>query len=256
VIGLQRLYWVPSGLGAGAGAYVSYPYEHLMAIVALESQRQRCLVVGEDLGTVPAGFRDDAAQRAILSYRVLLFERENGDGAFLPPADYPELAAAAVSTHDLPTLAGLWTGRDLEWRRVLGLYPDVDDARQERAARRSARAALVAALVAHGDLPGQAADQLAKGGPLPADAVADLIEAVHCYLAKAPCRLMLVQLEDLAGEIEQMNLPGTIDEHPNWRRKLRWSVDSLFTDPAVIRLAKAVAKARAAAQDVRGLPPR
>jgi 4-alpha-glucanotransferase len=219
-----------------------------MAIVALESQRQRCVVVGEDLGTVPAGFRDDAAQRAILSYRVLLFERENGDGAFLPPADYPELAAAAVSTHDLPTLAGLWTGRDLEWRRVLGLYPDEQSAHRELAFRRTTCTALVAALVAHGHLARHAADRLAKRAPLSADAVAGLVEAVHCYLAASPCRMLLVQLEDLAGEIEQMNLPGTIDEHPNWRRKLQWTLDHLFHEPAVIRLSGAIAKARAAAR--------
>ena len=247
VIGLKRLFWVPTGAGPAAGGYVSYPYDDLMAIVALESQREQCVVVGEDLGTVPEGFRDDAASRALLSYRVLLFERAHGDGPFLPPSNYPELAAAAVSTHDLPTLGGLWAGRDLEWRSALGLYPDQDGARRDSEFRRSTRSALIGALRAHGELSAQAAARLQSTEAPSAESVAELIEAAHCLLAKAPSRLMLVQLEDLAREVEQMNLPGTVDEHPNWRRKLACSLDQLFSDPAVLRTTAAIARGRSSA---------
>ncbi|MEO8279069.1 MAG: 4-alpha-glucanotransferase [Ideonella sp.] len=247
VIGLKRLFWVPTGAGPAAGGYVSYPYDQLMAIVALESQRHQCLVVGEDLGTVPDGFRDDAAARALLSYRVLMFERANGDGAFLPPSHYPELAAAAVSTHDLPTLSGLWAGRDLEWRTALALYPDQDGAQRDSEFRRTTRRALIDALQQHGELSAEAAARLASAVPPSAESIAELIEAAHCMLAKAPSRLMLVQIEDLAREAEQMNLPGTVDEHPNWRRKLGCSVAQLFSDPAVIRTAAAIGRGRASA---------
>ena len=244
VIGLKRLYWVPAGMSADAGGYVAYPYEALMGIVALESQRHQCLVVGEDLGTVPEGFREDAEARGMLSYRVLMFEREQGDGPFLAPAEYPELAAAAVSTHDLPTLAGLWTGRDLEWRRELEMYPDPHDADAEVAFRQSTRTALVEALTQRAGLSADAADALCNA---PAEAPSDhtaLIEAAYRYLAAAPSRLLLVQIEDLAAETEQMNLPGTVDQHPNWRRKLRCATEAIFEDADVLRTLAAIEEAR------------
>lgn len=247
VIGLKRLFWVPTGHGPAEGGYVSYPFDDLMAIIALESQRQQCLVVGEDLGTVPEGFREDAAARALLSYRVLLFERAWGDGPFLPPSDYPQMAAAAVSTHDLPTLGGLWAGRDLEWRHTLSLYPDADGALRDSEFRRSTRSALIDALQAHGELAPDAAARLRNGDAPTPDLLAALIEAAHCLLAKAPSRLMLVQIEDLAREVEQMNLPGTVDQHPNWRRRLGCTMDQLFADADVQRTLRAVARGRAGA---------
>ncbi len=250
VIGLKRLYWVPSGAGPAAGGYVAYPFDDLMAIVALESQRQQCLVVGEDLGTVPEGFRADAESRALLSYRVLMFEREHGDGAFLPPSHYPAMAAAAVSTHDLPTLAGLWTGRDLAWRSELDLYADAHGAQRDIEFRQSTREALIAALVADGDLAPAAAAHLADpnaGDPATAAAIARLVEAAHVYLGKTASRLMLVQIEDLGAEAEQMNLPGTVDQHPNWRRKLQRSIGELFADPDVVRITQAINQSRSIA---------
>jgi 4-alpha-glucanotransferase len=244
VLGLKRLYWVPSGMGAAAGAYVDYPFEHLLGIVALESHRNQCLVVGEDLGTVPEGFREEAQRRGLLSYRVLMFERENGDGAFLSPSDYPELAAAAASTHDLPTLAGLWRGRDLEWRRDLALYPTADEAAMELAFRAGTRAALIDALGLRDRLDATAPTQAGPMADSASAAIRDLIEAAYRYLADAPSRLLLVQIEDLAAEIEQMNMPGTVDEHPNWRRRLKPSLDALFGDPAVVHLAREIQRAR------------
>ena len=244
VIGLKRLYWVPNGMEADAGAYIAYPFEELMGIIALESWRNRCFVVGEDLGTVPEGFREDMERRAILSYRLLMFERENGDGGFLPPDAYPKLAAAAVSTHDLPTLAGLWSGRDLEWRRRLALYPSEEDAERDRAFRVATREALIDALRVEGGLSQAAAEVLRGDRPL--EPLPELAEAAHRFLARGPSRLMLVQLEDLVGEVEQMNLPGTVDEHPNWRRKLRAELEEIFDDPAVEGLASAIREGRRA----------
>src|SRR5207244_3113760 len=122
VMSLQRLYWVPSGFPATRGAYVNYPFRELLRLVALESRRQSCAVIGEDLGTVPDGFRETMRRANVLSYRVRSEERRVGKGC-RPPCDYPPLAAASAATHDLATLKGFWLGRDIDWRRPLALYP-------------------------------------------------------------------------------------------------------------------------------------
>ncbi len=252
VIGLMRLYWVPRGMSADAGAYVTYPYEQLMGIIALESWRHRCFVVGEDLGTVPEGFREDAEQRGLLSYRVLMFERENGDGAFLPPPAYPALAAAAVSTHDLPTLAGFWSGRDLQWRVDLGLYKSPEEAEREQtfAPQHPAGAA---AGPGRERPPGSGARRrpCSTARPARAKALARWPRRRTRFLAAAPCRLLLVQFEDLAGEVEQMNLPGTVDEHPNWRRRMQRRTDEVFDDASVRAVAAAIQQTRPQAGESR-----
>jgi 4-alpha-glucanotransferase len=236
VIGMKRLWWVPRDERPDAGAYVAYPLDDLLGIIALESRRNRCLVVGEDLGTVPEGFRDTLKHRGILSYRLLLFEREEGDGPFIPPEDYPALAAAAVSTHDLATLHGLWRGRDLEWRRQLGLYPSAEHAEKDEAYRDDLRRDLSVAL---------RADAKASGGTVALDDdPAALAAAAHRFLARSSSRLLLVQVEDLLGQLEQMNLPGTVDEHPNWRRKLEVPLDRIFTQPLARRLVALIGAAR------------
>lgn len=245
VIGLQRLWWVPSGgSGPEAGAYVQYPLDDLIGIVALESQRHQCLVVGEDLGTVPEGFREEMQRRRILSYRLLMFEREQGEGDFLPPTAYPAFAAAAVSTHDLPTLRGLWRGRDLEWRRALGLYPSAEAAQKEAAGRDATRAALLVALRAYGGLAQEAGERLGEQRGESGQDMLAVAEAAHRLLASVPSRLLLLQLEDLVGEVEQMNLPGTIDEHPNWRRKLSVPIERIFAGELAQRIVRAVREAR------------
>ena len=148
-MGLMHQYWVPRGLKADQGAYVTYPFQDLLRILALESRRQRCMVIGEDLGTVPAGFREIMAEAGILSYRVLPFERTDGD-LFARPATYPEAALVTGSTHDLATLSGFWAERDLAWRRALALYPDAEvrdtDASERVADRRRLIDALIDAL--------------------------------------------------------------------------------------------------------------
>ena len=231
VMGCMRLFWVPEGQPPTAGTYVAYPFDDLVRIVALESVRQRCVVIGEDLGTVPPGLRARLRRAGMLSYRPLVFERTAG-GRFKAPGRWPKRCAAAVSTHDLPTPRGFWSARDVEWRARLGLDADRDDA---AIARADAKAALVAALRRAGLLPSD--DAAGALGPA-------LRRAVHRYLARTPSRLLLVQLEDLLDELEQANLPGTIDEHPNWRRKVSLPLDRLFADPVVRPVLDAVRRER------------
>ncbi len=150
-MGLTRLFWIPDGARAADGAYVAYPFADLLGQLALESVRAGCMVVGEDLGTVPEGFRPVMSENDILSYRVLLLEREGV--AFKPASSYPGRAVACVTTHDLPPLAGWWDGADLRERAALGLVPDLPRAEAERTEE---RAALVDALVAEGCLVGPA----------------------------------------------------------------------------------------------------
>ena len=242
VMSLQRLYWIPSGCPATAGAYVNYPFHDLLRLVALESRRHGCAVVGEDLGTVPDGFRETMQRASVLSYRIFMFERR-GDGGFIAPGDYPPLSAASAATHDLATLKGFWLGRDIEWRRRLGLYPDAAAEATEADERRRDRRQLLEALGGEGLLaPGRFAEFLPDDGE-PAYG-AELGEAILAYLARARARLMLVQIEDVAGEAEQANLPGTTDAHPNWRRRLSARLEDLLAGPAMARVAALVTASR------------
>lgn len=227
VMGLRRLFLLPSGASAAEGAYLDYPFEDLAGQVALESQRAQCLVVGEDLGTVPYGMREQLDRERMLSYRVLWFERE-GEG-FAPPDHYPALAAACVSTHDLPTLQGWWDGVDLTERRSLGL--DGEEAFQ-------------AGLVQREQEKTRLAEALLRAGmistmPEP-NAVLSIafFAAVHRYVARTSSRIALAQLDDLAGESVAVNLPGTDRERPNWRRRLSQPLDeALASDQAQAALA-------------------
>ncbi|WP_270937190.1 4-alpha-glucanotransferase, partial [Falsiroseomonas oryzae] len=218
VLGLRRLFLVPEGARGRDGAYLSYPFPMMLGQVALESQRARCLVVGEDLGTVPEGIGEALQSAAVLSYRVLWFERQRE--GFVPPSRWPARAAACVSTHDLATLAGFWTGADLEERAALGLLADLPAALAERAAD---RALLCRLLDAEGLLPAGASAE----GELD-DALA---AAVHALVARTPSALMLVQAEDLAGATVAVNLPGTDRERPNWRNRLHVTAAGLVDLP-------------------------
>ncbi|MGH7097409.1 MAG: 4-alpha-glucanotransferase, partial [Stellaceae bacterium] len=233
-MGLQHLYWVPQGASPAAGAYVRYPLDDLIGILALESQRHHCLVVGEDLGTVPAGFRARMAQANILSYRVLFFEQDEG-GAFLPPSAYPTLALAVAGSHDLPTLRGWWEGRDLDLKERLGLYPDAGEAVRQRVMRRRDRAHLLEALRREGLLP-------AAGEP---DTRA-LARAAHAYLARTSSLLAMAQIDDLTDEAEPVNVPTTSDERPNWRRRLSMTLEEMAAHPRFRDIAALFRTARVA----------
>ncbi|TFZ01702.1 malto-oligosyltrehalose synthase [Ramlibacter rhizophilus] len=226
VMALMRLFWIPPGLSPREGAYVHYRLDELLAIVALESQRHRCLVIGEDLGTVAEEVRTGLSRIGVLSYRLLYFERAEG-GDFKPPAQYPAQALVAVSTHDLPTLSGWWAGHDLRLREQLGLFPTPELMQRQLMDRAQDRVRLLLAVQQAGLLtPSEVA--AASGSPVLEPRV---IEAVHAWLAQAPSQVMMVQLEDVLGMSEQANLPGTTDQHPNWRRKLVASLDDLDGNP-------------------------
>jgi glycogen operon protein len=209
VMGLARLFVVPDGATARDGASLSYPLDDLLGVLALESQRARCVVVGEDLGTVPEGLRERLAAADVLSYRVLWFERDAAE--FRAPSHYPAKAAACVSTHDLPTIAGWWSGADIDEKMALGLVSR-DAAGAAREARAADRRSVVAAL--QRDAP-PGAPRIDPAAPHDATITA----AVHRYVAATPSEFVLIQADDLAGETVAENLPGTDRERPNWRRR-------------------------------------
>lgn len=226
VMGLRRLFWIPRGAKASEGAYVAYPFDDLLGILALESHRNRCLVIGEDLGTVPDEVRVAMAREHILSYRVLIFEREYG-GDFKSPQRYEPQAIVAGATHDLPTLAGFWTGRDLMLREQLGLFANSERKDAEYWNRNEDRHRLLAALQREGLSPGPA--DASPGAPVPAG----LSQAVHAFLGRTPCKVMVVQLEDVIGVDTPVNVPGTMNEYPNWRRKLPVNIEELSASKAL-----------------------
>lgn len=239
VMGLTRLYLIPQGLKPTEGAYVRFPLNDLLAVATLESQRNHCMVIGEDLGTVPAGFREKLADADILSSRVLYFERKGS--AFRPPEEYPRLAAVSVSTHDLATLAGFWNGEDLNAKARIGLFRNADEEATAHAWRREDKRQLLNALADEALLP---------AGVTPADAdhlswTGALTAAVHAYLARSPSRLMMVQLDDLVGQTHQANLPGSVTEHPNWRRRVERALEELGADPAFAAALAGIGTARA-----------
>jgi len=242
VMALDRLYWIPTGMEASAGAYVSYPLDDMLRLVALESHRQACAVIGEDLGTVPVGFRETMRSANVLSYRVLLFERRS-DGGFVPPAEYPALAAASAATHDLATLRGFWLGNDLAWRRRLGLYPDTNAAEADETQRSRDRSLLLDALVREGLLAPERVSQFLSESGDP-DYSSELGDAILTYLARSRATLMLIQLEDVVDEGEQANLPGTTDAHPNWRRRISLRLDDIVGGPDLRRIAALTSAAR------------
>ena len=239
VMAFFRLFWIPRGRPASEGTYVRYPFEDLLAIVALESTRSKTLVIGEDLGTVPDWIREQLAQARVLSYRVFYFER-GADGAMKPPGDYPTRSLAVATTHDLPTLAGFWSGEDLHVRSGLGAFPD--DAARHRAweERHRDKVNILSALKRENLLPPGVTEDLAT---VPA-MTTELCQAIHLYLARTPSCIVLANFEDGLGELSQTNLPGTIDSHPNWTRKYAVRVDEMFCDErlrqlgAVLRLTR------------------
>jgi (1->4)-alpha-D-glucan 1-alpha-D-glucosylmutase len=218
VMALARLYWIPRGNKPDKGGYISYPFGELLGLLAQESRRSRCMVIGEDLGTVTAELRRALNEAGVLSYRPLLFERD-AKGEFLPPGSYPRDALVCVSTHDLPTWSGFWQGHDLERRRLLGLTVDFE---KEKALREADRQGLERALAREGF------DTSAAGA--------------HAFLARTPAKILVVQPEDVFEVLEQANLPGTIDEHPNWRRKLPVALERWASEPRMQALAQALAE--------------
>lgn len=241
VMGLMRLYWVPQGRRADQGVYVSYPLRDLMGILALESQRNRCLVIGEDLGTVPDAMRQAMREMGILAYRLFYFEKHwQGDHSFKSPWEIDRDALVAATTHDLPTLAGFWRGSDISLRSELGLFPSEGLREAQIVGRAEDRARLLLALEREGLLPaGMTADPAGVPEMTPALAL-----AIQRYLARSPARVLLVQAEDMLGETEQANLPGTVSGHPNWQRKLSLNLEAWTTDVRITETARVLSAER------------
>jgi 4-alpha-glucanotransferase len=219
-MGLLRLWVIPRGAPASEGAYLAYPVDDLLRLTALESQRHRAIVIGEDLGTVPDGFQDRLASTNIYGMRVLWFEREKG--GFLPPCTWSTKAAAMTSTHDLPTVAGWWRGHDIDVRAQCGL---VKDEAQEKAARIEERSALWQAF----------RTARVEEEPMPAlEETSRIVDAAVKFVALASSELVLLPLEDALGLQDQPNLPSTIDEHPNWRRRYPGEAATLLSDRCIV----------------------
>jgi 4-alpha-glucanotransferase len=207
VMGLFRLFWIPVGEPSAQGTYVRYNADELLAILALESSRSNTFVVGEDLGTVDEGVREKLAQFCVLSYKLLWFEENH-------PEQYPKMALAAVSTHDLPTIAGTWSGADFEEQKTLGLRPKKENSDQIRAYLR--RAASV------GD-----------GAP-----ISEVIVRTHQALARSPAAITLASLEDGVAADKRPNLPGASGEmRPNWCIPLPKKLEEIETDSTVLQIA-------------------
>jgi (1->4)-alpha-D-glucan 1-alpha-D-glucosylmutase len=224
VMALSRLWWIPQGAKPERGGYVNYPFRELLAILASESRRAKCLVIGEDLGTVTPELRAALNEAGVLSYRPLLFEKDPS-GEFCAPGAYPREALVCVTTHDLPTWRGFWEAHDLKLREKLGLTVD---AQKEFALREAEKEKLARGLGREGlDLSARSA---------------------HAFLARTPSKLAMLQPEDVLETLEQANLPGTVNQHPNWRRKLplaleRWPADERVAALAGIMAERGIGKA-------------
>lgn len=227
---LRRLFLIPEGKPAQFGAYVSYPLDALLAVLRIESHRARCLVIGEDLGIAPAGFAETLTRSGILSYRVLYFERR--DGEFIPPADYPPLALAVVNTHDLATLAGWWNGQDVTDRIFLGITPPEREA-ADRAEREREKAELTALLARHGLLPSTAVPAAAP------------LEAVERLMARSRSDFVSFQVDDLIGATLPHNIPGVAFGADNWQRRTLMPVEAIALPGGPLdELARALATER------------
>jgi 4-alpha-glucanotransferase len=223
-LGLNRSFWLPED--GTPGGYIRQPFDALMAVIAIEAERAGCVVVGEDLGLVPEGFREDMARRGLYGYSVLQYEKD-ANGHFLPPEALRPQTLACFATHDTPTLAGFWQGRDIAWWERLGWVTQTEAARAMDGRQGEKR-----------DLAG-----LAAPAPLPPRAGPGLRDTVHARLAQSPAALVAVQLDDILCIEEAQNLPGTVDEHPNWRRRCPQTLQEIETGPDLDKTASIMAHA-------------
>ena len=226
VMRLFHLFWIPDGSQAIHGAYVKDFHEDLLRILALESVRSQVVIIGEDLGTVAPEIRRDMERFGILSYRLLYFEK-NDKGEFRLPNEYPQQALVSVTTHDLPTLAGFWEGRDIEARRRAGLLTREADYRAQLDSRQQEKQRLLDVLSRLGLLSGWTPRSAAAIPEL----TGELHNAVVGFLASTPSRLMVLNQEDLLKQLDQQNLPGSTWQYPNWRRKMPLTLEALRQEP-------------------------
>jgi len=221
VMGLFRLFWIPDGAEPAQGTYVRYPADDLLGVLALESAAAQAVVVGEDLGTVEDGVRERLAAEGVLSYRLAWFEH-GPDGLRRRAADYPRLALAATTTHDLPTVAGFFSGTDLGHLRDIGVATPGGPEQADQEAQRESLCRLLEdeGLLAPGDR-----------------SVPAIVAALYGFLTRTPAMLVAATLEDAVEAHDRPNVPGTIDQRPNWSLPLPVPLDDLAADPRVRRLA-------------------
>jgi 4-alpha-glucanotransferase len=226
VMGLFRLFWIPDGAEPAQGTYVRYPADDLLGVLALESAAAQALVVGEDLGTVEPGVRERLAAEGVLSYRLAWFEH-GPDGGRRRAADYPRLALAATTTHDLPTVAGFFSGTDLDHLRDIGVATPGGPEQADQEAQRESLCRLLEdeGLLAPGDR-----------------SVPAIVAALYGFLTRTPSMLVAATLEDAVEANDRPNVPGTIDQRPNWSLPLPVPLDDLAADPRVRRLAGILSK--------------
>jgi 4-alpha-glucanotransferase len=220
-MGLFRLFWIPEGAEPAEGTYVRYPAEDLLGVLALESTAAQALVVGEDLGTVEPGVRERLAAEGVLSYRLAWFE-QGPDGGRRRAADYPRLALAATTTHDLPTVAGFFTGSDLDHLCEIGVATPGGTAQADQEEQRASLCRLLEdeGLLAPGDRSLQA-----------------ILAALYGLLARTPSMLVAATLEDALESADRPNVPGTTTQRPNWSLPLPVPLEELAGDPRLRRLA-------------------
>ncbi|RKF12629.1 4-alpha-glucanotransferase [Roseovarius spongiae] len=234
---LWQLFLIPDGMSAIEGGYLRYPMPQMLRALAEESHAARAIIVGEDLGSVPRGFRGVMRDAAILSYRLLYFEQ--GKRGFTPPRRYPACALACLSTHDLPTLADWWQGRDIDDRERFGLV-DAETSAQHRTQREDERRDLLAGLSLAGEL--SEADRRTAAGS--AELPEPVMLAAHAFLAQTPSLLMAARLADIAGPQAPTNIPGTTDEYPNWRKRSPTPIEALEDHPRFAALAARLSRIR------------
>jgi len=241
VMSLMRLFWIPGAVDSVEGTYVHYPCEELFGILALESQRNSCMVIGEDMGTVPDAMRECMDRWGVYSNKAFFFEKDE-TGHFLPPESYPSTCAISLSTHDLPTLSGFWQGQDLTLRTDLNLYPSREFAETDVKERVVDRVAMLNLLEQGNLLPaGMSIDP--QGIPT---LTPELSTAIHSLISKSEAKILLLRFEDILAQVEQVNLPGTTqDIYPSWRLRLPLPLESIFSDERVASVMEAIWQDRA-----------
>ncbi|RKQ39484.1 4-alpha-glucanotransferase [Enterobacter sp. R1(2018)] len=238
VMSMLRLWWIPYGETADKGAYVHYPVDDLLSILALESKRHGCMVIGEDLGTVPVEIVAKLRDSGVYSYKVLYFEHDN-EKQFRAPKAWPKQSMAVATTHDLPTLRGYWESGDLTLGKTLGLYPDEDVLAGLYQDRERAKQGLLNGLHQYGCLPKRAGHKASLMAM-----TATLNRGMQRYIADSNSALLGLQPEDWLGMAEPVNIPGTSYQYKNWRRKLSTSLEEMFADDGVNKLLKDLDKRR------------
>ena len=243
ILGLLRLWWIPKGKGAPDGAYVYYPVDDLLSILALESHRNRCTVIGEDLGVVPQEIVVLLNDIGIYSYKVFYFEKD-GNGSFRAPNDYIEQSMATICTHDMPTLRGFWNCDDLKLGKSIGIYRDEEKLEELFVDRKKSKKLILEALKREGFLSGNISIEEAILAPMNRS----LSDSMQLYLGSSSSSLLSLQLEDWLEMDLPVNVPGTIDEYPNWQRKLSKTLEELFSNPSINNLLDNLTKVRKSAK--------